>query len=87
MSGEWTDWPEPADDFTLRLPEAHHTLMTCAEVADILDVSEATLLQWSSIGKGPPYYGWAHTPFFRSVEVEAWIRQELRALQDVEVLN
>jgi hypothetical protein len=84
--GEWADWSEPAEDFTLRLPEAHHTLMSCAEVADVLNVSESTLLRWTSIGKGPPYYGWAKTPFFRSVEVEEWIRQELQSL-DVEVLH
>jgi hypothetical protein len=82
----WSD-ENGEEEYVVRIPEAGDVLLTAEEVADMLNVSEATLRQWATIGKGPPYYGWAQTPFYRSVEVEHWLLDELMSEPKLKVLR
>jgi hypothetical protein len=69
----------PLDDEVyevLRIPDKGASLLTCEEVAEMLRVPEATLVRWASHGLGPPFYGWAKTPFYRRTEVLSWLRTE-----------
>ena len=64
-------------DVTLRIPEAGVALLSVEEVADLLHISEATLHHWASEGDGPPFYGWAKTPFYRRSEVSSWLKRRM----------
>jgi hypothetical protein len=73
---------EEEGDAILRVPEAGESLLTPAEAAVLLRVSEEALAHWASFGVGPPFYGWAKTPFYRRSEVLGWMKGELTAEPD-----
>jgi len=60
-------------DIVLRIPEAGVRLMSPTEVAEMLNVSEATLRRWAAEGEGPPFYSWAKEPFYLRSEVSQWL--------------
>lgn len=52
-------------------------LLTTAEAADILGVSEATLHSWRYRRIGPPYLKLAHkTVRYSRPELESWLRRQ-----------
>lgn len=64
---------EQDENVVVRIPEAGDALLTVQEVAELLEVSPETLLDWATAGKGPPFYSWARTPFYRQEEVVLWL--------------
>ena len=49
-------------------------LMTSAEVATVLHVSEPTLSRWRTARTGPPYIDLNGIPRYRRVDVEHWVK-------------
>lgn len=64
-------------DVVLRIPEAGVRLMSPGELAELLNVSEATLRRWAYDQEGPPFYSWAKEPFYLRSEVTQWLREGL----------
>lgn len=52
------------------------TLMTSAEVATFLAVSEPTLSRWRSSKSGPPFIDLNGIPRYRDEDVDAWLKEK-----------
>lgn len=66
-------WFDETSGAVVRIPEAGSPLLTVDETAEFLHVSAAVLQAWAKVGLGPPFYGWAKTPFYLRDEVGAWL--------------
>lgn len=53
-----------------------NALMTSAEVATFLAVSEPTLSRWRSSKSGPPYIDLNGIPRYRDEDVNAWLKEK-----------
>jgi len=48
-------------------------MVPAREVAELLDVTPATLAQWRATGYGPPAYYVGRAVKYRAHEIEAWL--------------
>lgn len=56
-------------------------LLTRAEVAELLQVPEATLARWAYMGQGPTYFRVGRWARYRRSEVLAWLDGQRRVGQ------
>lgn len=52
-------------------------LMTTAEAAELLRVSEGTLLRWRSEKKGPPYVRFEGTVRYSRASLNTWLERKV----------
>jgi len=50
-------------------------VLRTADVAKMLDVSEATLRGWRRLGSGPPYIKVGRAVRYRPEDVERWVEE------------
>lgn len=51
------------------------------EVAGRMGVSPATLRAWRSTGKGPRFYKFHRSVFYRADDIDAWIQENYRLVE------
>lgn len=60
-------------------------LLTTSNVAKLLCVAPATLVDWRQDGKGPVYYKMGQQVRYKTVDVLKWQEQALTPVEPVEV--
>ena len=66
-------------------PQLPDDLIPSSEAAADLDVKEATLASWRSIGRGPDFWKWGRAIFYSRAVNAAWKAQHRRQPRKVAV--